>query len=34
MTPKINKGDVVIVKKLKDTEIYDIKKGDILVYNR
>ena len=33
MTPKINKGDVVIVKKLKDTEIYDIKKGDILVYN-
>lgn len=33
MTPKINKGDVVVVKKLKDTEIYDIKKGDILVYN-
>ena len=33
MTPKINKGDVVIVKKLKESEIYDIKKGDILVYN-
>lgn len=33
MSPKIDKGDVVIVKKLKDSELYDIKKGDILVYN-
>ena len=28
----INKGDAVIIKKLKEKEIYKIKKGDILVY--
>lgn len=33
MSPKIDKGDVVIVKRLKDSEIYDIKVGDVLVYN-
>ena len=34
MTPNINKGDVVIVKKLTDNEKKDLKKGDVLVFNR
>lgn len=33
MTPKIEKGDIVIVESLNSSEIKDIKKGDILVYN-
>lgn len=32
MTPKIDKGDVVIVKKVKKTN--DLRVGDILVYNK
>lgn len=32
MRPNINIGDVVIVKKLKDNEIKELKIGDILVY--
>ncbi len=33
MSPKIEKGDIVILKKTKTSEIKTIKKGDILVYN-
>ena len=33
MTPKIEKGDIVIVESLNSSEIKEIKKGDILVYN-
>ncbi len=33
MSPNIAKGDVVIVKKLQGTELYNIEEGDILVYN-
>lgn len=32
MEPKIGKGDVVIVKRLKKVEIPNIKKGDVLVH--
>lgn len=34
MTPNINKGDVVIVKKLNKEEILNLKIGDILVFHR
>lgn len=34
MSPNINKGDVVVVKKLSDNEIRNLKIGDILVFNR
>lgn len=34
MSPNINKGDVVVVKKLNDNEIRNLKIGDILVFNR
>lgn len=34
MTPNINKGDVVIVEKLKENELEKIKKGDVLVYQK
>lgn len=33
MSPKIEKGDVVIVKKVAKNKLYTIKKGDVLVYN-
>lgn len=33
MTPKIEKGDIVITKKIKKTKLSNIKKGDILVYD-
>ena len=33
MMPTINKGDVVIVKTLKQNELKEIKKNDVLVYN-
>lgn len=33
MTPKIEKGDIVIVESLNSSEINEIKKGDVLVYN-
>lgn len=33
MKPTIIKGDVVILKKVKKSELRNIKKGDILVYN-
>lgn len=33
MTPKIEKGDIVILESLKSSEISEIKKDDILVYN-
>ena len=32
MKPKISKGDVIIVERVKKNEISNIKKGDILVY--
>lgn len=34
MSPNINKGDIVVVKKLSDNEIRNLKIGDILVFNR
>lgn len=34
MTPNINKGDVVIVEKLKENELEKIEKGDVLVYQK
>lgn len=34
MSPNINKGDVVVIKKLNDNEIRNLKIGDILVFNR
>lgn len=34
MSPNINKGDVVVVKRLSDNEIRNLKIGDILVFNR
>ena len=34
MTPNINKGDIVIVEKLKESELEKIKKGDVLVYQK
>lgn len=34
MSPNINKGDVVVIKKLNDNEIKNLKIGDILVFNR
>ncbi len=33
MSPKIEKGDVVILKRVKTEKIKTLKKGDILVYN-
>lgn len=33
MSKKIEKGDVIILKRIKQTELSEIKKGDILVYN-
>ncbi len=33
MTPIIRKGDVVIVKKLKKSELNEIKKGSVLIFN-
>ena len=34
MTPNINKGDIVIVEKLNEKEILNLKKGEILVFHR
>ena len=33
MSPKIEKGDIVILKKVKKSELKTINKGDVLVYN-
>lgn len=33
MSPKIEKGDIVILKKVKKYELNEIKKGDVLVHN-
>lgn len=33
MSPKIQKGDIVILRKVKKAEINTIKKGDVLVHN-
>ena len=33
MSPKIEKGDVIVLRSMKGEEIRKIKKGDILVYN-
>lgn len=33
MSPKIEKGDVIILRSMKNEEISKIKKGDVLVYN-
>ena len=33
MNPNINKGDIVIVKKIKSEQIENIEVGDILVFN-
>ena len=34
MTPNINKGDVVVVKKLDEKEILNLNVGDVLVFHR
>lgn len=34
MTPNINKGDVVVIRKISDNEIKDLKVGDVLAFNR
>lgn len=34
MSPKIEKGDIIILKSVKNFEIDKLKKGDVLVYNQ